>query len=140
MTMPESFTQPHPSSSTSVFSPEWYERVCGDLDETGQQWIRKAVDTVSGPLSGVMAHTGEPLDRHCAHVVEILKDLGSDAFTRASALLAVLPEPESGADDSQRNMLQKEFGSEIANLVKGTRALYRLGAITGQSHDQAARQ
>ncbi|MCQ9616902.1 bifunctional (p)ppGpp synthetase/guanosine-3',5'-bis(diphosphate) 3'-pyrophosphohydrolase [Paenalcaligenes niemegkensis] len=121
-----------------VFSPRWLEKVCADLDEAGTRLLHTAAATVALPLNGVLANTGEALDSHSAHVVEILQSLGSDAVTRASALLAVLPEPEVKSSGIKDNDILKEFGPEVAKLVQGTRALYRLGTLTGQSHDQAA--
>lgn len=131
-------SRPDELTTSLAFSPAWCERVCADLDNAGQELMRKAAQAVALPLKGIIANTGESLDTHCAAVVEILQDLGSDAYTRVSALLAVLPEPTTQDSNTTVTAIQKEFGAEVASLVQGTRALYRLGEITGQSHDQAA--
>ena len=124
------------SPAASPFDQAWRaqaERGLGDVD---RELLRQAVLCVDTALEGKLASTGEPLSNHSANVVLILSELGTDAQTRASALLAMLPDDapsEGGADD-----LRKSFGSEVVTLVQGTRALLRLGHITGQAPDIAA--
>lgn len=153
-----------------IFSPEWLERACVDLDNAGRKLVVDAVEWVAQPLQGKKASTGEPLDEHCAKVVLILARLGADAATRAGALLTTLP-PDHGvaggagttpsttpSSTSVRLSTVKSssppdqalspkhdiaemtrvFGAEVVSLVQGTRALLRLGTITGQASDTAA--
>ena len=136
MTASSADSRTHTLHVDSVFNASWREQVCADLNQTGQALVLKAADAVAQPLQAQLAHTGEPLDAHCAQVVSILQTLGSDAVTRASALLAVLPEPDDPKQGLTLVAIQKEFGAEVSNLVQGTRALYRLGVITGQTESQ----
>jgi GTP pyrophosphokinase len=82
-------------------------------------------------LRGAQASTGESLAAHSAGVVLILQELGTDAVTRAAALLAVQPVPVG--ELTRADPLRKAFGPEITTLVQGVRALLRLGAVAGQA-------
>ncbi|MER1940254.1 MULTISPECIES: RelA/SpoT family protein [unclassified Castellaniella] len=112
------------------FDASWLSQAAEGLDAGGRQVLQDAVDWVREPLHNAVASTGEPLSAHCAAVVLVLRDLGSDAPTRAAALLAVQPVPAS--DLSRSDPLRKAFGPEIATLVQGARALLHLGEITGK--------
>src|SRR5690606_15458171 len=79
------------------------------------------------------ASTGESLDAHAAAVVLILCGLGSDAATRAAALLAVQPVP--AGEVTRTDPVRKAFGPEITTLVQGVRALLRLGTVAGRAGD-----
>jgi len=68
-------------------------------------------------------------------VALILRDLGSDAATRAGALLAVQPVP--AGELSRADPLRKAFGPEVATLVQGARALLHLGAVAGRAGDES---
>jgi len=128
-----------PSSDTDAppFDASWFEQVCAGLDDDGKALLGTAVQWVRQPLRGVRASTGEPLDTHCASVARILARMHTDAATRTSALLAVLPD-EADAADKRKSPLLKAFGAEVAALVQGTRSLLRLGRIAGQSRDESA--
>ena len=128
-----------PSSDTDAppFDASWFEQVCAGLDDDGKALLGTAVQWVRQPLRGVRASTGEPLDTHCASVARILALMHTDAATRTSALLAVLPD-EAEAADKRKSPLLKAFGTEVAALVQGTRSLLRLGRIAGQSRDESA--
>lgn len=116
----------------------WLESCTADLDEAGKKLVTAARDKVVKVLPGRIASTGEPLDSHAAMMVTVLVGLGSDAVTRASALLAVMPELEDNENNTRPETLSREFGPEVAKLVQGTRALYRLGTLTAQSGDIGA--
>ncbi|WP_345795783.1 bifunctional (p)ppGpp synthetase/guanosine-3',5'-bis(diphosphate) 3'-pyrophosphohydrolase [Castellaniella sp. MT123] len=116
---------------TDPFNPEWFQAASRGLDAAGGALLRQAVDWVREPLRQVRASTGEPLDSHCAAVALILRDLGSDAATRAAALLAVQPVP--AGDVARSDPLRKAFGPEITTLVQGVRALLHLGAMAGRA-------
>ncbi len=120
-----------------LFEAQWLEKACAGLDDEGRGLLGRAADWVRQPLQGLAASTGEPLDEHSAAVVLILSQLGTDAATRASALLTVLPE-HSGPGAAKQDPLQKAFTPEVMALVQGTRALLRLGRIAGSSSDSAA--
>ena len=116
----------------------WLESCTADLDAAGKKLLTAARDKVAKVLPGRLASTGEPLDSHAAMMVTVLVGLGSDAVTRASALLAVMPEVEDNVNNTRPDTLAREFGPEVAKLVQGTRALYRLGTLTAQSGDVGA--
>lgn len=136
MTIP---TTDQPDIHAPPFDEGWLARAGEGLDEAGRQLLTLAAQWVRGPLLGLAATTGEPLDGHSAAVACILAELGTDAETRASALLAVLPgdHPASGAG-ARQDPLRKAFGTEVVSLVQGTRALLRLGHLAGQASDSAA--
>lgn len=114
------------------FDPAWFQQAREGLDDAGADLLHRAVERVREPLQGRFASTGEALDAHSAAVVLILCGLGTDAETRAAALLAVAPEVGSTAG---LDALRKAFGAEIATLVQGVRALLRLGAVAGSAQD-----
>ena len=117
------------------FDQSWLKLACEGLPAAAHNLIASAAQYVSTHLQDQVASTGEPLASHCAATALILARLDADAVTRASALLCFL-----SIDDSpgkQAPILQ-QFGHEVTTLVRGARALYRLGYLTGQSHDQAA--
>src|SRR3546814_5266303 len=121
-----------------MFDPAWGDAAGVGLDDAGRELVVKAARWVTEPLSGVRAGTGEQLDRHCAATVEILAGIGVDAATRASALIAVMPEAPDGTAGARHDSLRREFGPEVVSLVQGTSALLRLGERAGQSSDSAA--
>ncbi|HEX7387263.1 MAG TPA: bifunctional (p)ppGpp synthetase/guanosine-3',5'-bis(diphosphate) 3'-pyrophosphohydrolase [Castellaniella sp.] len=127
------------SSAESVdpLGPEWFQEACRGLDDEGVPLLSQAVAWVRAPLQGAQASTGEPLAAHGALVVLILQELGSDAATRAAALLAVQPVPEG--EVSRSDPVRQAFGPEVITLVQGVRALLRLGTVAGQvgSHSGA---
>ncbi|MDN5842743.1 MAG: HD domain-containing protein, partial [Alcaligenaceae bacterium] len=113
------------------FDAAWLDAVGVGLDAPGRALMARAADWVRDSLHGVNAGTGEPLDAHSAAVARILADLGSDAPTRAGALLSVQP---SALDaPGRQDPVRKAFGPEIATLVQGVRALLRLGQVAGQA-------
>ncbi|HWL29904.1 MAG TPA: bifunctional (p)ppGpp synthetase/guanosine-3',5'-bis(diphosphate) 3'-pyrophosphohydrolase [Burkholderiaceae bacterium] len=124
-------------SGTTPFDTDWFTQAGADLDDAGRDLLAAAVRWVQEPIDGLMASTGEPLAQHSAEVVRILAGLGTDAATRASALITVLPLDGAGKA-GREDPLRKAFGAEVVSLVQGTRALLRLGHLTGQSSDRAA--
>ncbi|MDY0309386.1 MAG: bifunctional (p)ppGpp synthetase/guanosine-3',5'-bis(diphosphate) 3'-pyrophosphohydrolase [Castellaniella sp.] len=124
---------PLQSVSADPFGPEWFQAARRGLDDADAALLRQAADWVREPLRGAQASTGESLDAHAAAVVLILRDLDSDAVTRAAALLAVQPVP--AGEVARADPLRKTFGAEITTLVQGVRALLRLGAVAGRVGD-----
>src|SRR5690606_25046545 len=124
----------HSAPNTNYFDAQWLDRVSVGLDDDGRHLLMKAVDWAQERLEGAAATTGEPLNRHCAGAAVILAGLGSDAATRASALLSVTPE-QGEASGEKQDVVLKAFGPEIATLVQGTRALLRLARVTAQARD-----
>lgn len=132
-------TDATPVNDLSPFDDEWFALASKGLDESGRNLLAQAVQWARDPLAGVIAQTGEPMAQHSAGVVRILAELGTDAATRASALITVLP-ADADLSPSARGQdpLRKHFGSEVVSLVQGTRALLRLGNLAGQANDSAA--
>ncbi|WP_397474367.1 RelA/SpoT family protein [Pusillimonas sp.] len=128
---------PSTHADAPPFDAAWFEQVTAGLDDKGVALLDEAVKWVRQPLRGIEASTGEPLDSHCASVAGILARMHTDAQTRASALLAVLPDDGESSGKHKSPML-KAFGPEISALVQGTRTLLRLGRIAGQSRDESA--
>jgi GTP pyrophosphokinase len=129
-------TTVHTDIDQAPFDARWLARACKDLDPDGQRLLHMAAELVREPLKGQLASTGEPLAEHSAAVVDILAELGTDAPTRASALITVLRDdatPQAGSD-----ALRKAFGSEVLWLVQGARALLRLGMLAGKASDTRA--
>lgn len=124
----------HSVPNTNYFDAQWLDRVSLGLDDDGRHLLMKAVDWAQERLEGAAATTGEPLNRHCAGAALILAGLGSDAATRASALLSVTPD-QGEAPGEKQDVVLKAFGPEIATLVQGTRALLRLARVTAQARD-----
>ena len=132
-----SFIPDQPQSAITAQSPftqAWLRRVGGDLAPEQQQKLQVAVGYVEPLIQGLYTPVGEPLDAHIAAVIEILQGLNTDAHTRISALLAVLTKK----DQVKYEDLKKQFGTEVATMVGGAQALYRLGEIAAKAHDQAA--
>ena len=121
-----------PPLAESAFGPQWLAQAAVGLDEPGRELLQGAANWAEPALTGLQGSTGEPLDQHCAQVAIILAGLGADAQTRASALLAVMPGPDR---DAKQDPVQKAFGAEVMTLVRGSRALYRLGSLTGQAKE-----
>jgi GTP pyrophosphokinase len=119
--------------SADPFDPEWLQAARGGLADADAALLREAADWVREPLRGARASTGEALDAHAAAVVLILRNLDSDAPTRAAALLAVQPVP--AGELARADPLRKAFGAEITGLVQGVRALLRLGDVAGRAGD-----
>jgi len=130
-------TTVRPDTDQKPFEQAWFERVSADLDDEGRALLAQAVDWVRGPLEGLTASTGEPLAEHGAAVVGILTELGTDAPTRASALLTITPERAPAAAEGKTPPLQKAFSAEVVALVQGTRSLLRLSHLAGKSSDTA---
>lgn len=122
---------------TPPFNNAWLERACAGLDSDGRKLLERTVQWVQQPLLGLKASTDELLADHSAAVVLILAELGTDAATRASALLTVLPDTQSSTNVGSADPIRKAFGSEVTSLVQGTRALLRLGHLTGLATEQS---
>src|SRR5690606_31938165 len=103
----ESMSDPIPSATADPFDAAWSLAAGDGLDEAGRALLARAADWVREPLRGARASTGEPLDAHSAAVVLVLAGLGSDAVTRAAALLAVQPEPEGAV--TRQDPMRKAF-------------------------------
>ena len=123
----------------SPFDDAWHQMAGAGLDAESTARIEHAVAWALPQFAGQRAVSGEPLAAHAAGVVRILAGLQTDAATRIAALLVVLPADLSSPAPPLRNdPLAAEFGSEIARLVQGARALLRLGIVARHASDSEA--
>jgi len=131
-----SIPAPPQASAHAVFDAAWRVRVRHGLDAAGVALLERAVDWVSQALpdDAQTSITQEPLAAHGAGAVSILADLGADAPTRASALLAALP-VDLHATDLVDAPLHQAFDPDVITLVQGARALLRLALLARQSRD-----
>lgn len=124
---------------TDAFSPfddAWHQIAGAGLEADARARIEHAVAWVLPRFDGQRAVTGEPVAFHAASVVRILAGLQTDLATRIAALVAALPVDLSVPAPSLRNdPVATEFGTEIARLVQGTRALLRLGLVARHASD-----
>lgn len=124
---------------TDAFSPfddAWHQIAGAGLEPDTRARIEHAVAWVLPRFAGQRAATGEPVAFHAANVVRILAGLQTDVATRIAALVAALPVDLSAPAPSLRNdPVAAEFGTEIARLVQGTRALLRLGLVARHASD-----
>ena len=98
------------------------ERVRHANPEADIAVIERAFTRAESAHEGQLRKSGAPYITHPVAVAEILADLGLDPNTIAAALLHdTLEDTEYSAE-----LLRKEFGDEIANLVDGVTKLDRL--------------
>jgi len=129
--------RPDAPANAGPFDEAWLAQAAEGLDDDGRALVAQAAQWVREPLRGLAGSTGEPLDMHCAAVAVILAQMGTDAATRASALLSVAPHEEPRGD-ARKDPLYKAFGSEVAALAQGARTLLRLGRIAARTRDSQA--
>ncbi|MFA5521328.1 MAG: bifunctional (p)ppGpp synthetase/guanosine-3',5'-bis(diphosphate) 3'-pyrophosphohydrolase [Castellaniella sp.] len=122
-----------------VFNSAWLRRASHGLDDAGRRQLERAVEWVQAPLDGLVTSTDEPKNHHCAGAVLVLARLNTDAATRTSALLAMLPDAP-GEGPHGFVAMREQFGSEVVTLVQGTRSLLRLGTLAGQSSDAGSQK
>ena len=98
------------------------ERVRHANPEADIAVIERAFTRAESAHEGQLRKSGAPYITHPVAVAEILADLGLDPNTIAAALLHdTVEDTEYSAE-----LLRKEFGDEIANLVDGVTKLDRL--------------
>ncbi len=125
---------PSAITANSPFTPEWLQRVSADLPTSQQEKLALAVQRAEPLVHGIYTPANEPLDSHTAAVLDILQGLNADAQTRICALLAIL----DTKDQLKYEALKNEFGAQVATMVGGARALYKLGVLAAKAHDNAA--
>lgn len=96
-----------------------------DLPVTGADLLALVAAWVKDRYEPAKTPADEPLVHHCAQVALILAQMRTDSSTRATALLLALPDVVvKGADP-----VGQAFGADLSRLVKGTRALLKLGDL-----------
>jgi GTP pyrophosphokinase len=96
-----------------------------------QSLVQRALDWVTPKFSEQLTGGGETFLAHAFGSAKILAAMQADAATRAAALLMFSAESAEapGAKAHVSDPVAKQFGSEVAQLVQGTLALSRLGAL-----------
>ncbi len=111
--------------------------VCASLDDSGRQMVEKAVGWCEPILQNAHIATGEPSIHHAKGVLRILSLLQLDAATFVAALVLAIPiDLEDESERDRKNELIDLFGLEIFNLINGSRALLRIGAIARNASSQ----
>lgn len=87
----------------------------GIYDRLDQDLLIRAYRYSEASHAGQVRHSGEPYITHCIEVARILADLQLDSVTVACGLLHdIVEDTDVTVED-----IQKEFGSEIAQIVDG---------------------
>ena len=97
--------------------------------------LRRALDWLEPQVRDRVTASGEPVLGHAAGTARVLAAMQTDAPTRAAALLIAAP---AGDSPGQADAVSAAFGPEVGRLVRGTRALLRLGTIAGGASQAAA--
>ena len=91
--------------------------------------VQRAYEFAASSHRGQVRKSGEPFIRHPLEVAHILADLGMDTATLIAALLHdVVEDTELGLE-----VIEREFGDEVARLVDG---VTKLDKITFRSREQ----
>ena len=105
-----------------------------DLPAAGADLMVQVAAWVNDKYEPARTPADEPLIDHCAQVALILAQMHTDSATRATALLLALPDDVGkGADP-----VEQSFGVDLSRLVKGTRALLKLGDLAREATDASA--
>ncbi len=121
------------------------DAVCNGLDDQGRATLEQAIRWCEPTLQEASIATGEPSVRHAKGVLRILSLLQLDVATLVAALVLSIPiDLESESDQDRKSELIKRFGLETFNLINGSRALLRIGAIarsaSSQGHNESRDQ
>ncbi len=121
------------------------DAVCASLDDPGRQLVERAIAWCEPILQDAQIATGEPSVHHAKGVLRILSLLQLDAATLVAALVLAVPiDLDDESERDRKNELIRQFGLEIFNLINGSRALLRIGAIarnaSSQGHNESSDQ
>ncbi len=100
--------------------------LCEGLDESGCRKIERALALVEPLYAGKQLGTGEPVWQHVLGMALIAVSLRLDVDTRLAALLFAIHDHHAAAGD----LIEREFGPEVAKLVGGLHRLNGLRLIT----------
>jgi GTP pyrophosphokinase len=100
--------------------------LCEGLDEGGCKKIERALALVEPLYAGKHLGTGEPVWQHVLGMALIAVALRLDVDTRLAALLFAIHDYHAAAGD----LIEREFGPEVAKLVGGLHRLNGLRLIT----------
>ena len=105
------------------------EELAQDRSEADGILLRRAFGAARQGHHGQMRASGEPYISHCLATAQILAELRMDTPTVAAALLHDLVEDTPYT----QQMLEAEFGGEIAKLVDGVTKLGQIDQLSGMS-------
>ena len=100
--------------------------LCEGLDESGCRKVERALALVEPLYAGKQLGTGEPVWQHVLGMALIAVSLRLDVDTRLAALLFAIHDHHAAAGD----LIEREFGPEVAKLVGGLHRLNGLRLIT----------
>ncbi len=98
----------------------------GKYGEAEQALIRRAYEVAARAHEGQKRASGEPYISHCVAVAEILMDMHMPAEVVAAGLLHDTLEDTALTYED----LEREFGADVANLVKGVTKLTALPRVS----------
>src|SRR5258708_1614229 len=121
-----------------MHAPELREilELIAPLSEEGKALIEKAYSFAKRSHEGQKRYSGEPYFTHSFAVAKNLAEMKMDAITVAAGFLHDVLED---AEISEEN-LEKEFGSEVAFLVKGVTKLGKLKYRGVERHVESLRK
>ena len=112
--------QLHPGSGRAALEP-----IAQDLRVPDRALVARALEFAEPLYAGQALSTGEPTWNHALGLAGNLAAIGIDAPGRAAGVLFAAPKHLQDPE-----ILQKEFGEEIAGLAAGVEKLYQLRVAT----------
>ena len=116
-----------PSNGQALDLDSWLSAVCKDRDEPEQQVIHAALEVAQQAHQRQLRASGEPYLVHCLAVAEIVHHLHLDHEAVAAAILHDVVEDT----DVSLDVIEKEFGANVAALVDGVTKMGHIEEIRG---------
>ena len=115
------------------------DKLIGGFEAADRSTVQQALEWVAPKLVDHLTGGGETLLAHAFETAKILAGLQADVATRVAALLMLTPEVAGigSAKTPTPDPIDEQFGTEIGQLVQGTRALSRLGSLASGATDGA---
>jgi guanosine-3',5'-bis(diphosphate) 3'-pyrophosphohydrolase len=106
------------------------------LNEEDKKLVERAYSFAEHAHKGQLRNSGEPYFIHVVETAKILAELGMDAKTIIAGLLHDVLEDT----DTPEELLKKEFGEEIVNLVNGVTKLGKMKYTGAERHVESLRK
>ena len=116
-----------PSNGQALDLDTWLSAVCKDRDEPERQVIHAALEVAQQAHQRQLRASGEPYLVHCLAVAEIVHHLHLDHEAVAAAILHDVVEDT----DVSLDVIEKEFGANVAALVDGVTKMGHIEEIRG---------
>ena len=116
-----------PSNGQALDLDSWLSAVCKDRDEPERQVIHAALEVAQQAHQRQVRASGEPYLVHCLAVAEIVHHLHLDHEAVAAAILHDVVEDT----DVSLDVIEKEFGANVAALVDGVTKMGHIEEIRG---------